>query len=112
MTDFGTTVTMSIGVVIQVTSPHCVNWLNHRTVERPPSYIALPRNAHGCSVLEINTTDVRSGTPLKNAIEEASKSSSLETLLGSMTVSQDKGNYVSVESSSKHPQIVDSDSDP
>jgi DNA polymerase III delta prime subunit len=45
-----------------------------------------------CSVVEINTTEIRSGAALKNKIEEATKSSSLATMLQSKE-NQAKANF-------------------
>ncbi|KAG7373933.1 ATPase family associated with various cellular activities AAA [Nitzschia inconspicua] len=53
-----------------------------------------------CTVVEINTTEVRSGTALKNAIEEATKSSSLDTMLATKE-NREKDNFFSAKANSR-----------
>jgi ATPase family associated with various cellular activities (AAA)/IPT/TIG domain len=61
-----------------------------------------------CSVVEINTTEVRSGAALKNAIEEATKSSSLDTMLSSKEI-QAKACFFPAKPNSTNRAVIDSE---
>ncbi|KAL3908661.1 MAG: hypothetical protein SGILL_008401 [Bacillariaceae sp.] len=54
-----------------------------------------------CSVVEINTTGVRSGAALRNALEEATKSSSLDAMLQTKE-NQAKANFFNVDVDSEN----------